>query len=82
MLAAALPGGSSPTTMLTLARRPLNATSGEFLPFMEENQFVHELSEDRILITGVTQFDGQWLILVTPPKDLTSLFAPCDQKKT
>lgn len=71
MLTAALPNGSSPTTMLVLARRPLNATSGEFLPFMEDSQVVHEINEDRIVITGLTQFDGQWLILITPPKDLT-----------
>ena len=68
MLAALKPAGSSPSTMLTVARRALNATSGQFTPFNADAQVVRELPEDRIQIPGVTQLDGQYIILVTQPK--------------
>jgi len=56
--------------MLTVGRRALNATSGQFLPFNPTLQTVRELPEDRIAIQGVTQLDGQYIILVTAPKDV------------
>ena len=68
MLVALHPIGSSPSTMLTVARRPLNATSGQFMPLMADQQVVRELPEDRIQIPAMTQLDGQYIILVTAPK--------------
>jgi hypothetical protein len=71
MLAALHPEGSSPSTMLVVARRPLNATSGQFLPVMPAMpamQVVRELPEDRIQIPGMAQLDRQYVILVTAPK--------------
>jgi hypothetical protein len=68
MLANLKPAGSSPSTMLTVAKRALNATSGQFQPINANSQVVLELSEDRILVGGLTELDGQYIILVTPPK--------------
>jgi hypothetical protein len=68
MLAALRPAGSSPSTMLTVAKRALNATSGQFMPFNPDLQVVRELPEDRIQIQNVTRLDGQYIILVTQPK--------------
>jgi hypothetical protein len=68
MLAALKPMGSSPSTMLTVAKRALNATSGQFMPLMADSQVVRELPEDRIQIPGMTQLDGQYIILVADPK--------------
>ena len=68
MLAALKPMGSSPSTMLTVAKRALNATSGRFMPLMVDSQVVRELPEDRIQIPGMKQLDGQYIILVTDPK--------------
>jgi len=70
MLAALKPMGSSPSTMLTIAKRALNATSGQFLPVSPDTQVVSELPEDRILLPGMTQSDGQYIILVAPLKDV------------
>jgi hypothetical protein len=69
MLANLKPAGSSPTTMLTVAKRLLNATSGQFQPINANAQVVHELKEDRILVPGLTQLDGQYIILVTALKN-------------
>lgn len=66
-----LPNGASPTTMLTVAKRALNATSGQFMPINEASQVVNDLGEDRIAVPGMTQLDGQYVILVTPPKDMS-----------
>jgi hypothetical protein len=68
MLVAMRPAGSSPSTMLTVAKRALNATSGQFLPVNAAVQVVKELPEDRIHIPAMTQLDGQYIILVTDPK--------------
>ena len=68
MLAAMRPEGSSPSTMLTVGRRALNATSGTFLPFNRVVQFVKELPDDKVVVPQVTQLDGQYVILVTQPK--------------
>ncbi|KAG4419274.1 hypothetical protein IFR04_007593 [Cadophora malorum] len=68
MLAAMRPEGSSPSTMLTVGRRALNATSGTFLPFNRVVQFVKELPDDKVVVPQVTQLDGQYIILVTQPK--------------
>lgn len=67
MLAAMRPMGASPSTMLTVAKRPLNATSGQFMPFNTDAQTVRELPEDRIQIQNVNRLDGQYIILVTTP---------------
>lgn len=75
MLAALRPQGSSPTTMLTVAKRPLNATSGTFMPINSEIQAVSELLEDRIVVPRMTRLDGQYVILVTAPKDASSTVA-------
>lgn len=69
MLANLKPAGSSPTTMLTVAKRPLNATSGQFQPINADSQTVHELKEDRILVPGLMQLVGQYIILVTAPRN-------------
>jgi len=53
MLTVLRPGGSSPSTMLTVAKRALNATSGQFMPFNSDLQTVRELPEDRIQIQKV-----------------------------
>ncbi|KAH7319277.1 hypothetical protein BKA65DRAFT_98212 [Rhexocercosporidium sp. MPI-PUGE-AT-0058] len=68
MLAAMRPDGSSPSTMLTVGRRALNATSGQFLPFNGDVQFVRELPEDKVVVPQVYQLDGQYILLVTQPK--------------
>ena len=70
ILANLKPGGSSPTTMFTIAKRALNATSGQFQPFNANAQVIHELTEDRISVRGVTELDGQYIILVTAPKNV------------
>jgi hypothetical protein len=54
--------------MLLIAKRPLNATSGQFLILNGASQVVNELPEDRVSIGGLTQLDGQYIILVGPPK--------------
>ena len=61
------PTGSSPSTMLMVYRRPLNATSGEFLPINANQQVVNELPEDRIMVP-LTQMDGRYTVLVTQAK--------------
>lgn len=68
MLVAMKPSGSSPSTMLTVAKRALNATSGQFRPINPGVQVVHELPEDRIIVPGLDQLDGQYVILVGDPK--------------
>jgi hypothetical protein len=68
MLVALKSMGSSPSTMLTVAKRALNATSGQFLPVGPNTQVVRELPEDRILLPAAKQLDGQYIILVTDPK--------------
>lgn len=68
MLTALRPAGSSPSTMLTVAKRALNATSGQFMPVNPDLQTVRELPEDRIQIQNVNQLDGQYIVLVTQPK--------------
>jgi hypothetical protein len=68
MLTALRPAGSSPSTMLTVAKRALNATSGQFMPVNPNLQTVRELPEDRIQIHNLNQLDGQYIILVTQPK--------------
>jgi len=70
MLAQQRPYGASPTTMLQVGRRPLNATSGTFLPFNPGGQIVRELPEDRIMVTGVKDLDGQYIMMITPPNNL------------
>lgn len=68
MLVALRPTGSSPSTMLTVAKRALNASSSHFMPVHKDTQFVRELPEDRIQLPGMTQLDGQYIILVTNPQ--------------
>ncbi|KAL2063426.1 hypothetical protein VTL71DRAFT_5231 [Oculimacula yallundae] len=68
MLAAMRPDGSSPSTMLMVGRRALNATSGTFLPFNRDLQYVRELPEDKVVVPQISQLDGQYIILVTQPK--------------
>lgn len=68
MLAQLRPDGASPTTMLMVAKRPLNASaSGVFQVIDPASQSVNELPEDRIVVSNVQQVDGQYVILVTPP---------------
>lgn len=67
MLVDMKPEGSSPSTMLVVAHRPLNSTSEQFLPTNASAQVVRELPEDRILVAGLKQLDGQYIILVTEP---------------
>lgn len=54
--------------MPTVAKRALNAISGQFQLVNVNFQVVHELTEDRIFVRGLTELDGQYIILVTPPK--------------
>jgi hypothetical protein len=68
MLVALRPSGFSSSTMLTAAKRPLNATGGQYMPINPDVQVVRELPEDRIQIPSLTQLDGQYIILVTNPK--------------
>ena len=71
MLVALRPDGSSPTMMLTVAKRPLNASASDVYEVINPaSQTVRELSEDRIVVTGIQQVDGQYVVLVTPPKNL------------
>jgi hypothetical protein len=72
MLVALRPAGSSPSTMLTVAKRAVNASSGQFAPINTDMQFVRELPEDRIQLPGMMQLDGQYVILVTNPKAVAS----------
>jgi len=68
MLVALRPVGSSPSTMLIVAKRAVNASSGQFTPVNKDAQVVPELPEDRIQLPGMMQLDGQYIILVTNPK--------------
>ena len=70
MLVQQRPYGASPTMMLQVGRRALNATSGTFLPFNPTAQLVRELPEDRIMVTGVKDLDGQYIMMITPPRNL------------
>ena len=70
MLAALRPAGSSPSTMLTVAKRALDASSGQFMPVNEDAQVVRELPEDRIQLPGMEQLDGQYIVLVTNPTNI------------
>lgn len=70
MLVQKRPYGASPTMQLQVGRRPLNATSGTFLPFNPGSQVVRELPEDRIMVTGVTDLDGQYIMMITSPRNL------------
>ena len=65
MLVALRPAGSSPSTMLTVAKRAVNASSDPFMPVNKDAQVVRELPEDRIQLPGMMQLDGQYIILVT-----------------
>jgi len=58
MLVALRPAGSSPSTMLTVAKRAVNASSGQFTPVNEDAQVVRELPENRIQLPGMMQLDG------------------------
>ncbi|KAI9840096.1 MAG: hypothetical protein M1838_004243 [Thelocarpon superellum] len=71
MLSNMLPGGASPTTQLVVARRDRDST-GVYQPLEPDNQFVLELTEDRIRIPSITELDGQYVIFVTPSRVLTS----------
>lgn len=82
MLAAMRPEGSSPSTMLTVGRRALNATSGTFLPFNRVVQFVKELPDDKVVVPQVTQLDGQYIILVTQPKAVGESKSTLDPRGT
>lgn len=73
MLARLRPNGASPSTMLQVGRRALNATSGTFLPFMPGQQEVRELPEDRIVVRGVKDLDGQYLMMVTQPYNIPNI---------
>ncbi|KAG7291190.1 hypothetical protein NEMBOFW57_001202 [Staphylotrichum longicolle] len=74
MLAALRPGGSSPTTMLAVARRPLHAPASTVYEMIDPaNQEVLELTEDRIVVTNITKVDGQYVVLVTPPTNAPEL---------
>ena len=71
MLAQLRPGGSSPTTMLAVAHRPLNASAATVYQVVDRaSQQVHELSEDRIVVSNMRQVDGQYVVLVTPPTNV------------
>ncbi|TGO65367.1 hypothetical protein BOTNAR_0079g00310 [Botryotinia narcissicola] len=67
MLVALQPNGSSPSTMLTIAKREANATNQQFVPINRDMQSVRELPEDRIQLPALTQLDGQYIILITEP---------------
>jgi hypothetical protein len=64
MLAALNQMDSSPSTMLIVAKRELNSTGGQFMPLVAEGQVVRDYPENQILVSGVTQLDGQYIILV------------------
>ena len=66
MLAALSPNGASPSTMLIVAKRTASNTVYE--PVNQNSQVVHELPEDRILVSSVAQLDGQYVVLVIEPK--------------
>lgn len=70
MLVALKPAGSSPSTMLVVAKRSLNTSSEQFVPVNADAQVVRELPDDRILVPGVSQLDGQYVILITDPKSV------------
>lgn len=55
------PGGSSPTTILTVARRPLHAPASARYEMMDpaNQKVLLELTEDRIVVTNITQVDGE-----------------------
>ncbi|KAF7906299.1 hypothetical protein EAF00_000578 [Botryotinia globosa] len=67
MLVALQPNASSPSTMLTIAKREANATDQQFVPINKDMQSVRELPEDRIQLPALTQLDGQYIILITEP---------------
>ncbi|KAK3940117.1 hypothetical protein QBC46DRAFT_354389 [Diplogelasinospora grovesii] len=68
MLVQKRPGGSSPSTMLVVAKRALNAkTTDKFQVMPMNTQAVNELPEDRITVRDVKQVDGEYILLITPP---------------
>ncbi|KAL8412762.1 hypothetical protein RB596_009357 [Gaeumannomyces avenae] len=72
MLMAFQPGPSSPADMLTVAKRPLNASATTvFQQVSPKYRFVSGLPEDRIVISNIEQVDGQYVVLVTPPNNAT-----------
>ena len=71
MLVAQRPGGSSPTTMLTVAKRPLNASAATVFQLIDPKTLsVRELFEDRIVVSNIRQVDGQYVVLITPPNNV------------
>jgi hypothetical protein len=47
------------------------------MPLIASSQVVRELPEDRIQIPGMTQLDGQYIILVTNPKAVGQSQSSC-----
>ncbi|KAF4635015.1 hypothetical protein G7Y89_g3081 [Cudoniella acicularis] len=80
MLMALQPAGSTTLPMLSVGKRALNATSGQFLPMNANAQVDSELNQDRIEVPNVTQLNGQYLLLVTKPAGATGA-APSMMKR-
>ncbi|PVH98882.1 hypothetical protein DM02DRAFT_508143, partial [Periconia macrospinosa] len=64
MLAAKTAGGVYAEERLSVARRSLNATSEWFMPLSRQSQDLL-ISEDRIKVPGLTNLDGQYVVLIS-----------------
>lgn len=63
MLAAKTLNATNAEKRLEVAKRPLNATNELFTPLPLDNQEIIA-SEDRIKVSGLTQLDGQYIMLL------------------
>lgn len=65
MLASQAPNAAaSPAEKLTVAKKSFNDTSGKFVPLDSDIQAFSKMQDDRIVVSGLNQFDGQYVILV------------------
>ncbi|OCK78723.1 hypothetical protein K432DRAFT_301395 [Lepidopterella palustris CBS 459.81] len=62
-----------PTDQLLVAKRPLEDTTGQFVPLIPENQEVINAPEDRIRVPGITDIDGQYVVLVMNSDIITNV---------
>jgi hypothetical protein len=68
MLIAMRPAGSSASTMLTVAKRSLGSAAQFTVTSDIQKQVVNELPEDKLTIRDVQKLDGEYVLLVTPPR--------------
>ena len=63
MIAAKISNSTNAEQRLRVANRPLNSTS-EMFKFLKPDSQEVLMSEDRIKVSGITELDGQYLVLI------------------